>query len=259
MFVPVPGPQTGQARSRPSWPPKKEHIARGQPAQLASRPVLARHRHRPGDCQHPGLRAQPRHRDQRAVGGRHRQKTRKVLAIGSEAKEMVGRTPGNIVAIRPLRDGVISDFDVTEQMLHYFIHKVHEPHAAARPAATRGRRHPQRRDRGGEARRVRCHAQRRRARGLPDRRADGRGHRRGPARLRGARQHDRRHRRRHHRGGRHVAGRHRRGALDPRRGRRDGRGHHQLLPARSTTCSSASRWPSRSRSRPGRPIRWSQS
>ena len=53
-------------------------------------------------------------------------KTRKVLAIGSEAKEMVGRTPGNIVAIRPLRDGVISDFDVTEQMLHYFINKVHE-------------------------------------------------------------------------------------------------------------------------------------
>jgi len=53
-------------------------------------------------------------------------KSRKVLAIGAEAKEMVGRTPGNIVAIRPLRDGVISDFDVTEQMLHYFIHKVHD-------------------------------------------------------------------------------------------------------------------------------------
>jgi rod shape-determining protein MreB len=53
-------------------------------------------------------------------------KSKKVLAIGSEAKEMVGRTPGNIIAVRPLRDGVISDFDVTEQMLHYFIHKVHE-------------------------------------------------------------------------------------------------------------------------------------
>jgi len=53
-------------------------------------------------------------------------KTKKVLAIGAEAKEMVGRTPGNIVAVRPLRDGVISDFDVTEQMLHYFIHKVHD-------------------------------------------------------------------------------------------------------------------------------------
>lgn len=54
------------------------------------------------------------------------QKSKKVLAIGSEAKQMVGRTPGNIVAIRPLRDGVISDFDVTERMLHYFIKKVHE-------------------------------------------------------------------------------------------------------------------------------------
>lgn len=52
-------------------------------------------------------------------------KTRKVLAIGIEAKEMVGRTPGNIVAIRPLRDGVISEFDITEKMLHYFIEKVH--------------------------------------------------------------------------------------------------------------------------------------
>ncbi len=53
-------------------------------------------------------------------------KTRKVLAIGAEAKKMIGRTPANIIAIRPLRDGVISDFDVTEQMLHYFINKVHE-------------------------------------------------------------------------------------------------------------------------------------
>ena len=53
-------------------------------------------------------------------------KTKKVLAIGSEAKEMVGRTPANIVAIRPLRDGVISDFDITEKMIHYFINKVHD-------------------------------------------------------------------------------------------------------------------------------------
>ena len=53
-------------------------------------------------------------------------RTQKVLAIGAEAKEMVGRTPANIVAIRPLRDGVISDFDITEKMLHYFIHKVHD-------------------------------------------------------------------------------------------------------------------------------------
>jgi len=51
--------------------------------------------------------------------------SRKVLAIGSEAKEMVGRTPANIVAIRPLRDGVISEFDITEAMLDYFIKKAH--------------------------------------------------------------------------------------------------------------------------------------
>lgn len=53
-------------------------------------------------------------------------KSKKVLAIGNEAKEMVGRTPANIVAIRPLRDGVISEFDITEEMLHYFITKVHD-------------------------------------------------------------------------------------------------------------------------------------
>jgi rod shape-determining protein MreB len=52
-------------------------------------------------------------------------RSRKVLAIGSEAKEMVGRTPASIVAIRPLRDGVISEFDVTEAMLDYFIKKAH--------------------------------------------------------------------------------------------------------------------------------------
>ena len=53
-------------------------------------------------------------------------KSKRVLAIGSEAKEMIGRTPANIVAVRPLRDGVISDFDVTEKMLHYFINKAHQ-------------------------------------------------------------------------------------------------------------------------------------
>ena len=52
-------------------------------------------------------------------------KTKKVLAIGLDAKEMIGRTPGDIITIRHLRDGVISDFDVTERMLHYFIKKVH--------------------------------------------------------------------------------------------------------------------------------------
>ena len=53
-------------------------------------------------------------------------KTRRVLAVGAEAKRMVGRTPANIIAVRPLRDGVISDFDVTEQMIKYFVDKVHD-------------------------------------------------------------------------------------------------------------------------------------
>jgi len=52
--------------------------------------------------------------------------SKRILAIGAEAKRMVGRTPANIVAIRPLKDGVISDFDVTEKMLQYFIRAVHE-------------------------------------------------------------------------------------------------------------------------------------
>jgi rod shape-determining protein MreB len=54
------------------------------------------------------------------------QKTGQILAIGEEAKKMVGKTPAHIVATRPLREGVISDFEVTEQMLRYFIEKVHK-------------------------------------------------------------------------------------------------------------------------------------
>ena len=50
--------------------------------------------------------------------------TGEVLAVGEEAKLMIGRTPGNIAAIRPLRDGVIADYNVTETMLRYFIEKV---------------------------------------------------------------------------------------------------------------------------------------
>lgn len=51
-------------------------------------------------------------------------KSNKVLAVGEEARQMVGRTPGNIIAIRPLKDGVIADFDVTEAMLRHFINKL---------------------------------------------------------------------------------------------------------------------------------------
>jgi rod shape-determining protein MreB len=56
-----------------------------------------------------------------------------VLAVGLEAKRMIGRTPGNIVAIRPLKDGVIADFDTTERMLRYFIQRVHKRRFLARP------------------------------------------------------------------------------------------------------------------------------
>ncbi len=59
--------------------------------------------------------------------------TGKIVAVGVEAKRMIGRTPGNIVAIRPLRDGVIADFDVTERMLRYFIQKIHKRRHFVRP------------------------------------------------------------------------------------------------------------------------------
>lgn len=58
---------------------------------------------------------------------------KKVLAVGAEAKKMLGRTPGNIVAIRPMRDGVIADFDITEAMLRHFILSVHNRRALVRP------------------------------------------------------------------------------------------------------------------------------
>ncbi len=57
----------------------------------------------------------------------------KVLSVGKEAKMMLGRTPGNIVAIRPIKDGVIADFEVTEAMLSYFIKKVHNRRAMVHP------------------------------------------------------------------------------------------------------------------------------
>lgn len=67
-----------------------------------------------------------------AVRTDHRLKNR-VLAVGEEAKRMLGRTPGNIVAIRPMREGVIADFEVTEAMLRHFIRKVHNRRSFVRP------------------------------------------------------------------------------------------------------------------------------
>src|SRR2546430_17276312 len=59
--------------------------------------------------------------------------TNEVEAVGKEAKEMLGRTPGNIVAIRPMKDGVIADFTVTEKMLTYFIQKAHSRKVLVHP------------------------------------------------------------------------------------------------------------------------------
>src|SRR3984957_11063162 len=58
---------------------------------------------------------------------------KQVIAVGEEAKRMLGRTPGNIQAIRPLRDGVIADFEITEAMLRYFIQKVHNRRYGIKP------------------------------------------------------------------------------------------------------------------------------
>ena len=57
----------------------------------------------------------------------------KVRAVGREAKEMLGRTPGNIEAIRPMRDGVIADFEIAEEMIKHFIRKVHNRRSFANP------------------------------------------------------------------------------------------------------------------------------
>jgi rod shape-determining protein MreB len=59
--------------------------------------------------------------------------TGKAEAVGTEAKQMLGRTPGNIIAIRPMKDGVIADFEVTEKMLDYFIKKAHNRNVLVRP------------------------------------------------------------------------------------------------------------------------------
>jgi rod shape-determining protein MreB and related proteins len=60
-------------------------------------------------------------------------RTGAILAVGTEAKRMIGRTPGHIIAVRPLKDGVIADFDVTEKMLRYFIQRVHKRRFLAKP------------------------------------------------------------------------------------------------------------------------------
>ena len=72
-------------------------------------------------------------REPSVVAIRKDARTNKVLAVGKEAKMMLGRTPGNIVAVRPIKDGVIADFEVTEAMLRYFINKVHNRRTLVHP------------------------------------------------------------------------------------------------------------------------------
>src|SRR5512143_3608063 len=64
---------------------------------------------------------------------RHSTGSKKVLAVGREAKDMLGRTPGNIVAVRPMKDCVIADFEVTEAMLRYFIMRAHNRRTLVKP------------------------------------------------------------------------------------------------------------------------------
>ncbi|MEA1867974.1 MAG: rod shape-determining protein [Thermodesulfobacteriota bacterium] len=72
-------------------------------------------------------------REPSVVAVRKDAKVNRVVAVGRDAKNMLGRTPGNIVAIRPMKDGVIADFEVTEAMLRYFIRKIHDRRTLIRP------------------------------------------------------------------------------------------------------------------------------
>ena len=144
------------------------------------------------------------------------EQTHEILAVGHEAKRMIGRTPDGITAIRPLKDGVIADLDATEEMLRHFIQQVHRRRYFAKPrmiiCVPSGVTAVEQRavkEAGYQAggRRVYIIEEPMAAAigaGLP-----------GP---RGHRQHGRRHRRRHHRGRRHLARRPGHHAVGPHRG-----------------------------------------
>ncbi len=176
--------------------------------------------------------------------------TNKVLldgrAVGDTAKEMLGKTPGNIVAIRPLKDGVIADFEITEAMLRYFIHKVHDRTWGVRPriviAIPYGITPVEKRAVINSAERAGA----RKVYLIEEPMAAGIGV--GPPDHRAAGLHDLRHRRRHDRGRGDLAGGHRHREARPRRGRRDGRGDRQPHAQHLQHARSASRPPRRSRS-----------
>jgi nucleoside diphosphate kinase len=147
------------------------------------------------------------------------------LAVGAEAKRMIGRTPSNIQAIRPLKDGVIADFEICEKMLRYFIHRVHQRRFAKPrmvicvPSGITGveRRAVMEAAEYAGARRAYIIEEPMAAAigaGLPGARAD--------------RQHGGGHRWRDHRGRGHLVGWHRDQPVGPHRGRRVGRGDHRV-------------------------------
>ena len=152
--------------------------------------------------------------------------TGEVEAVGKEAKEMLGRTPGNIVAIKPMKDGVIADFKVTEKMLNYFIQKAHNRKMLVHPRIVIG---VPSEITQVEKRAVMDSAYRAKASevhlveqamvaaigaGLADHRTH--------------RQHGGRYRRRHHRHRGHFAQRHRLFAFGAHGRQPDGRSHHEL-------------------------------
>src|ERR1700745_963352 len=131
---------------------------------------------------------------------------KQVVAVGEEAKQMLGRTPGYITASRPLRDGVIADFEVAEEMIKHFIRKVHNRRGFASPliivcvpsgsTAVERRAIQERAESAGGGK------------GGIERGAEGGGNRRGATGDRAVRFDGGGYRRRHHGGGGHLAGRH---------------------------------------------------
>ena len=145
---------------------------------------------------------------------------KQVLAVGNDAKMMLGRTPGNIEAIRPMRDGVIADFEVAEEMIKHFIRKVHNRRSFANPDDHRLR--ALRLHRGRTPRHSGIGALGRRPPRVPDRGTDGGRDRRRASGQRADRLDGRRYRRRHDRSRGALARRHRLFALGARRRRQDG-------------------------------------
>ena len=138
--------------------------------------------------------------------------TGRILAIGTEARAMLGRTPGSIAAIRPLKDGVISNFDITERMLNHFIRKVSGRHMFFKPrvivCVPSGVTEVE------KALRYRRHRGSRRAPYVPYRGTNRRRDRRRHRHCRTARQYDRRYWRRNYRYSRYIIGRRRNQRID---------------------------------------------